>query len=264
MPSGKLQRRVAFAKVGVLILFLAAISLRAASPEVAFEQANQLYERGQFAEAVATYETLVRAGTSSPAVFFNLGNAHFKAGHLGQALVNYRRADDLAPRDPDIRANLHFARNSVPGANLRPVNRWGRWLPRLTLNETAFLAASAVWLWLSLLTLGQLRPALRKPLRVATRLAGLTVVLAAALAWANWEARRGTVTAIVVVPEATVRVGPLDESQSAFTVRDGLELEVVDTKDDWLRVTDASRRMGWLKREQAAVFPVPTGRATGR
>jgi hypothetical protein len=150
----------------------------------------------------------------------------------------------------------------VPGANLRPVHRWVRWLPRLTLNETAALAAGALWLWLGLLTLRQLRPATRNPLRAVTALAGVAVVLLAVLTWANWQARRATVTAIVVVPEATVHAGPHAESQSTFTVRDGLELEVVDTREDWLRVTDASRRIGWLKREQAVVFPIPLTRTS--
>jgi uncharacterized protein YgiM (DUF1202 family) len=85
----------------------------------------------------------------------------------------------------------------------------------------------------------------------------LLTLLLVAFAAANWHLRRAVVTAIVVGPEATVHYGPLDESPSAFSVRDGLELEVTDTKGDWLQVTDASRRVGWLKREQAVLFPVP-------
>ena len=237
---------------------------QAASAPDAFEQANQLYERGRFGEAAAAYETLVRANTTSPALFFNLGNAYFKAGHVGRALVNYRRAEELAPRDPDIRANLQFARNSVPGANLRPVNRWVRWLPRLTLNEATLVTAVALWVWLGLLTLRQLRPATRQPLRALTHLAGLLTLLLVAFAGANWHLRRDALTAIVVVPEATVHYGPLDESPSASSVRDGLELEVADTKGDWVQVTDATRRVGWLKREQAALFPVAANPARSR
>ena len=255
------------ALLGLLCLFAVGAETlppRRAAAADAFEQANQLYERGQFTEAAAAYETLVRAGTVSPALFFNLGNAHFKAGHMGQALLNYRRAEALAPRDPDLRANLKFARNCVPGANLRPVSRWARWLPKLTVNETTLAAAATFWLWLSLLTLRQIRPATRKPLRTATVLAGLGSALLIAMAAAHWHARRAVVTAIVVVPEATVHAGPLDQSPGAFTVRDGLELEVVDTKDDWLRVTDAGGRLGWLKREQAALFPDQAAPTPGR
>jgi tetratricopeptide (TPR) repeat protein len=236
--------------------------LPAASAAEVFDEANRLYERGQFAEAAATYEGLVRAGTGSPALFFNLGNAYFKAGHVGWALVNYRRAEELAPRDPDIRANLRFARNSVPGAGPRPLSRWSRGLPRLSLNESALLAAGALWLWLGLLTLRQLRPATRKPLRAVTILAGLGAVALAALLAAKWRAGASR-TAIVVVPEATVRAGPHAESQNSFTVRDGLELEVLDTRDGWLRVADANRRIGWLQRGEVAMFPPHESRPPG-
>jgi tetratricopeptide (TPR) repeat protein len=238
--------------------------LQAASAPDALERPNQLYERGKFAEAAVAYEELIRSGSASPALFFNLGNAHFKAGHLGYALLNYHRAEELAPRDPDIRANLQFVRNSVPGANLRPASRWVRWLPRLTLNEAAFVAAIAFWVWLGLLTLRQLRPTTRRPLRAATVLAGLLTVILVAFTAANWHLRRAVLTAIVVVPEATVHHGPLDESPSAFSVRDGFELEATDTKGDWLQVTDAARRIGWLKQEHAVLFPVMAGRAPRR
>ncbi|HWI58183.1 MAG TPA: SH3 domain-containing protein, partial [Bacillota bacterium] len=61
---------------------------------------------------------------------------------------------------------------------------------------------------------------------------------------------RGTRTAVVIAREAVVRRGPLDESQIAFTVRDGAELRILDQKDDWLQVSTDLRRTGWLRRDQ--------------
>ena len=40
--------------------------------------ANQLYERGNFAEALQTYQELVDSGIQESALFYNLGNAYFK------------------------------------------------------------------------------------------------------------------------------------------------------------------------------------------
>ena len=50
----------------------------------------------------------------------NLGNAYFKSGQLGKAIAAYREAEQMSPRDPDVRANLRFARNQVQGPTLRP------------------------------------------------------------------------------------------------------------------------------------------------
>src|SRR3989442_2159968 len=87
-----------------------------------FDQANKLYEQGKFAEAAASYERILQGGQASAALYFNLGNALFKSGQTGLAILNYRRAEQLAPRDPDIRANLQFARNSTMGGGAaRPI-----------------------------------------------------------------------------------------------------------------------------------------------
>ena len=44
-------------------------------------------------------------------VVFQLGNAHFKSGQLGRAIAAYRQAEELAPRDPDLRANVQFTQS---------------------------------------------------------------------------------------------------------------------------------------------------------
>ena len=145
-----------------LLLALPAVPSRAALSDAAFESANKLYEEGKFAEAASAYEKVLQGGQTSAALCFNLGNAFFKSGQIGRAIAAYRQAERLAPRDPDLRANLQFARNQTQGPTLAP-SRWQRWLGRLTLNEWTVLAAAAVWLWLLLLAVLQWRPRLSRP-----------------------------------------------------------------------------------------------------
>ena len=115
------------------------------------------------------YEKILQTGGQSPALLFNYANAEFKAGHLGKAIAAYRRAELLAPRDAEIRANLAFVRNQVQGATVRE-SRWQDWLGALTLNEGALLTAVLFWLTFALLAARQIRPALVPKLRSATRL----------------------------------------------------------------------------------------------
>ncbi|PYM09683.1 MAG: hypothetical protein DME18_17555 [Verrucomicrobia bacterium] len=198
---------------------------------------------------------MIASGRVSPALYFNFGNALFKSGRIGRAILNYRLAGQLAPRDPDIRANLRFARNQVNGADARLTTWWRRWIGHLTLNEWTVLAAVAVWLWFVLLALAQWRPALKKPLRGYTATVGAAAaLLSASLALAGYD-RFEVKSAIVVANEAVVRYGPLDESNRYYTARDGTELTVLDAKGDWLQVTDRNNRTGWLRREQVLLFP---------
>jgi tetratricopeptide (TPR) repeat protein len=246
-----------FGRVFLLSLLLAVWGLcsRAESPSSAFDAANKLFEQGKFAEAASAFEKLAQSGQASEALYFNLGNAWFKANQLGRAIIAYHQADQLDPRDPDLRANLQFARNQVQGPTMG-TNTWHRWLGRLTLNEWSLLAAAAVWLWFLLLALCQWRPAWRPFLRSyiagVALLAGVLGVCFAAAFHQNRLAR----TAIVIASEAVVRQSPFDESQTAFTVHDGAELRVLDQKDQWLQVTTDPRRVGWLRRDQ--VLPAGT------
>jgi len=228
-------------------------SARADSAPSDFEAGNKLYEQGKYSEAVGVYERLAQTGEVSLAILFNLGNARFKAGQMGRAIAAYREAERLAPRDPDVRANLRFARNQVEGPS-RPASRWHRWLGALTANEWTTLAAAAFWLLFLLLAAMQWRPALARRLRTpALAAAGALVAFAAGLGLTLANDRENPV-AIVTAREVVVRAGPFDDALSAFNVHDGAELTVLDRKDDWFQVSDGGKHVGWLKREAVEVY----------
>ncbi len=227
---------------------------RAAEPAAAFEQANKLYEQGRFPAAAVAYENLLRSGQRSAAVYFNLGNACFKSGQVGKAIVNYRLAERLAPRDPAIRANLQFARGSVPGSSTRSPGWWRRWGRQLTLDEWSELTMACFWLGVAIQIAGLLKPSLRAQFRRSTLAALIgTGVCASGLVPACIE-RYANVPAVVIAREPILHHGPLDESPSVQTLRDGQELEVLDSKDDWLQVSGAPRGIGWIRRNQVALL----------
>lgn len=210
-----------------------------------------------------TYLLLLQSGAVSPELHFNLGNALFKSGQIGQSLYHYRLAERLAPRDPDIRANLQFARKIVRGGLLPETPWWHRALASLTLDEWTALAAALLWLWLLALAAGQWSAEFRRALAGYTATAGVATLLAAALLGAAWNSNRRSQTAVVVVPEAVVRYGPLEESQSAFTLRDGFELDVLDEKDGWLQILDDTRRAGWVRKEHVLLISPAARRGSG-
>ncbi len=233
---------------------LPSLSSLGSDPAALFDSANKLYDAGKFAEAAAGYESVLRSGRASLAVYFNLGNACFKAGQIGRAIAAYRRAELLSPRDPDLRANLRFARNQVQGSTLVPTLA-ERALLAISLSEWTCLATAAVWFFFLLLTFGQWRPALRRSLRNYVIVEGfLTILLCAGLGGAVYLARANT-TAIVITRDAVVRQGPLDESKTLFIAHDGAELRVLDQKDNWLQVATDSRHLGWMRRDQMLFNP---------
>lgn len=229
------------------------IALTNSSPiEVQFDAANKLYAQGKFADAAAAYHHILAAGSISPVLYFNMGNAYFKAGRIGNAIAAYREAEEMSPRDPDIRANVQFARKQVPGPRLK-MAVWRQKLGALSANEWMALSTAAVWITLGLLMARLIKPALNPILRswiVAAIVGSLVIIATAKLAIAQSNSER---TAIITTSDATIRNGPFDESPSAFTAHDGAELRIIDHKDDWLQVTDGGSNTGWVKRTAVEV-----------
>jgi tetratricopeptide (TPR) repeat protein len=230
------------------LLISAGTILAATAFTTGFDGANKLYEQGKYAEAVSAYEALQSQGQTSAALLFNLGNARFKAGQIGKALGAYLEASHLAPRDPDIRANLQFARKQVQGPTLT-VNPVHAWLGRFTLNEWSAAAAVTIWLVFALLIAMQLWPTARAVLRPWMLTAtGLALVLIAGTVTAFSLEKSGRY-AVVIAEKVQVHSSPFEGSDKTFDLQDGAEVRILDEKEGWAQVTTDPRRTGWIQKQ---------------
>jgi tetratricopeptide (TPR) repeat protein len=220
----------------------------------AFDEANKLYEQGRYSDAVAAYRSILEQNIASAAVYFNLGNAYFKLGETGQAIASFRFAQRLDPRDPDIQANLRFARETVKGTPTK-VTFWRRWSDALSTNELSIVVCVAIWIWLLLLTLGELKRPWRGRLRRYTLAAGLLAVIGVLWLAVVLRPRLNGAEAVVTERDVALRYGPLEEAQVAQTLPDGAELRVLDQKDGWLRVSQGAQRIGWVRTNTVLVLP---------
>jgi tetratricopeptide (TPR) repeat protein len=252
-----------FKKCGVLptaatiAVLMVAGKLFAADVSADFNAANKLYAEGKFNAAAAAYQAILQTGAVSPALWFNYGNAEFKLGQPGRAIAAYRRAELLAPRDDEVRANLDFVRNQVTGPTLRG-SGWPRLtggLGILTLNEWTTLAAVTFWLTFVLLALRQMQPAWRPRLRRLTSGIVVLTILSCSALGAAATIHFSKPVAVVIAAEATARSGPFAEAQDAFKAQNGAELPVLNRRDNWWQVTDGSGRIGWLPAKQVDVLP---------
>jgi len=75
-----------------------------------FELANENYRNGNYAAAVAGYESLVTDfERESSDLYFNIGNCYYKLGKIAPAIYYFEKALLLNPNDEAIQTNLSFA-----------------------------------------------------------------------------------------------------------------------------------------------------------
>ena len=221
-----------------------------------FQQANEAYSEGKFAEAQTQYQDLLRIAGPSAELYYNLGCAAFKAGKLGPAVVNFHRAARLAPRDEDIRANLKFisalVRPENEGANQQDNPLFSLltgWVFLLSSSEVALLQLYVLLIFAlgaTGLALGG-SGALRK-ISLWLTMAGLVLLLVSGtLLGIHYYRDHYERNAVVVTANAEARSGPGEDNTRVLVLPEGAVIRLREQRTGWALVSLASGRSGWIK-----------------
>jgi tetratricopeptide (TPR) repeat protein len=235
----------------VAVIWLLGLRAAFAGPSDDFKAANQLYDAGRFAEAAAAYEKIE---PKTAHAYYNLGNAWFRQGKLGLAILNYQQARRLAPRDPDILANLKFAeqRLGVDDVNAPPrvVQRFLRSvIESRTPTEWSVYELAALWL-----TALAVSACIYIP-RSRTGFLGIAVVgfvgfALSAFAIGDEVLNEQTAPQAIVVAAGTeARFAPMPDSTVHFRIVEGTKVAVREDRGQWLLVERADGQQGWVTSE---------------
>ncbi len=245
------RRLAPAATAAAVLLVMFAVSTRAAdeTPQAIFFRGNALYADGRYADAAAAYERLLATGVASASTYFNLGNAYLKEGQVGRAVLAYERAARLAPGDPDLRANLAFAREQAGTEEPHPRWRWLLLPLAASWSTDALLAAAAAawWTLMLLLVVRLLRPDARRGAARAALLAGAAlVVLGASAAYRLLTVDLPPTVVVVALGETAVRFEPSESGTVHFQVKPGATLRRLGERAGWVQVGRDDGRRGWL------------------
>ena len=215
----------------------------------AFNQANELYSKGEYEKSAAAYENLASKNGAGTALYFNLGNAYYKTQRYGKSVLNYERAARLSPRDPDVRFNLNFLRNVVKEPPEPFPEIMVTWLNSLiSLNELTILCSALFFaLMFGLMAALALK---RSGIIVFNAVCGLLLVVLSGWLLVKLNMEVFTREAIVVSGPADVRNGPGTENSVGFNLPEGRKVTVLGAKDDWAAIGLKSEGLkGWIEKK---------------
>ena len=223
-------------------------------------EANRLYEAGQFVEAAAAYQALADAGVEDGTLYYNLGNAYFKAGDLGRAILNYRRAQRLLPRDPDVAANLELARAQTVDrleADKRHPSDGGTlvdFVRRVLVEWTTLDEAAAITLGLwvvlcALIVTAILWPRGRQGLTYGIAVVAVLLAVGILSVGVRVSEARSKAPAVVVAASVEVRSGPGEDYLTEFSLHAGAEIRVLEQRNGWVRIALPGDLQGWMPGE---------------
>jgi tetratricopeptide (TPR) repeat protein len=248
-------RRLGRAVGAVSLLVALAAGAAGESPNTLFFRGNALYGEEHWAEAAAAYERVLSAGLESGALYFNLGNAYFKAGDVGRAVLSYERARQLMPGDPDLQANLGFARHLDDDAGTEETDGplYARLLVPLAgrfATDTLLLGASVCWtMLLVFLAAARFVPGLARFTPTMLGTAGMALALLVPAAAYRLVTLDLPPRAVVVAPAAVaVRFEPVASGTLHYQARPGTVLNVLAEREGWAQVARRDGRRGWVER----------------
>ncbi len=235
-----------------LALVLLAAPATGQTAEEAFERGNEAYAAGDWAAAAAAYGTVLDYRVADARVYYNLANAEFRMGRLGPAILYYERARRLDPADPEIESNLRF----VQGFRFDRVEveesfvlleALHRAQALLGVDGQAWILVILFWAAGGILARGLARPGRFGPVHGWPLAAIGTLFVFVALSWWNtFDRLERRELAVVMAPAAEIVAGPGPSNPSLLTVHEGLTVEVLDDRGDWIQVSLPNGINGWI------------------
>lgn len=236
------------------MLCLLTASLLADQADDTFQQANNAYQKNDFAQAAQLYRQLLADGFRSPELEYNLGNACYKLDSLGKAILHYERALLLAPHDKDIRANLDIARAQVKGGlealpEFFLLAAWKTARSALTSSRWGLLAL-ALW-WSGAVGLGFWLLGKTRRQKKTGFFSGATCLLLSLLPFSlalsrHWY-EQNTRQAILLDETAPMRSAPDQQGSEILILHEGTKVQLLDFLGGWWQVKLPNGERGWLE-----------------
>lgn len=239
----------------LITLFLIALSCIAWSQEdfeATFQAANEAYASGDYAAAIAGYESILEDRMHFESEY-NLGNAYYKSRYWGSAILHYERAARLSPGNSDVRTNLVLANaqikdriESLPSNGI--LDLWDRivapgrfklWMMIMAAAWTLGFVALAWRVW-------ETRLENRRILGTsAAMLLGMGCVTML-LTWSTSQRIASSKLAIITVSETPIRNEPGTNGMTLFMLHEGTKVTVVERQQEHWEVQLANGNTGWI------------------
>lgn len=247
--------------VYILTLLIGYIGI--AQNESRFQQANELYNAGDFELAISNYESIIESGEHSAALYFNLGNAHYKLNHIAPSIYYYEKALKLSPNDKEIQNNIAFARNmTIDAIDQTPVFGFAKISKNvttlLTFDNWAKLSVLFMVLFVVLYLIYYFSyGSTKKRLAFISAITFLILTFCSvALAFNHYNMVENDQPAIVFAKQSQVKSEPNLRSTESFKLHEGTKVQILDTVNNWKKIKLADGKTGWILSEDLKLLNV--------
>ena len=237
----------------VILLLFPSSNICTQTPEMQFQDANNLFQSKKYEQATEVYESLIQSGNQSGELHLNLGNTYFRLNNLGKAILNYERALILNPNLEDAQYNLKIANQNQANEleTLQPffLEKWWE-NARQTLSEGTWSFSGFTNALVRNRRFCDLVLANERTQRKKGFVAGIILIILSMLPFSLASSRakfeQSTGKVILLEKSIALKSGPDEASTDIIQIYEGLKMNLLDRIGEWHKVKLYNGEQGWL------------------
>ncbi len=224
-----------------------------AQDQAVFEQANTLYNEGEFEQAITKYQSILDSKQHSAELYYNIANAHYKLNNIAPSIYYFEKALQLKPNDKEILNNLAFAKKMTVDA-IKEVPQLGlskffnKITNALTFDSWAKLTIVLMVFFVILFLVYYFTyNTARKRFSFSASFVFLFMALfSLGLAFQKQALDKKDNPAIIFAQKSEVKTEPNQTGSEAFMLHEGTKVQVLDTINNWKKIKLADGKTGWV------------------
>lgn len=234
-------------------MFFALIFTQYFFAQSAMESANAFYKKGQYQEAIESYENIFRSKKHSAELYFNIGNCYYKLNNVAPAIYNFEKALLLSPNDLQAQNNLRFAQKRQID-DIKIVQKVG--FDRLVSNVINTYHYNH-WAWFSIgfATLFLLfflafyffkKTLLKRLFFTFMVISFVSIMICVAAAFYAKKTFDNDQPAIVFAEVVAVKTEPKKEAADGFLIHEGTKVNVLESVNGYKKIELSDGKKGWI------------------
>ena len=222
--------------------------------ELNFKSAVELYNNGNYNEAVNLFIEIINNGEHSDALYFNLGNSYYKLNDIPNSIYYFEKALKLNPNDKDIINNLSYSQNMlIDKIDLLPSNQLSDFLNYISMffSIKQWLVIGIIFLYFFLILFvfyffNRVSNTKKRYFTYSTILfcASIIFILTAVT---KFENQNSNLEAIIFEKKIDLRTEPNYRSEIQFNLNEGTKVNIKEELDDWILVELSNGVSGWME-----------------
>ena len=222
--------------------------------EVGFKSGIELYNKGDYNEAINLFVKIINNGEHSDELYFNLGNSYYKLNDIPNSIYYFEKALKLNPNDNDILNNLTYSQNMlIDKIDQLPSNQLLDFINYISMffsiKQWLILGIIFLYFFLILFVIYFFKNdsiAKKNYFTLSSAFFCLTIIFIL-IGVTKFENQKSNIQAIIFDKKIDFRTEPNYRSEIQFNLHEGTKVNIVDELDDWVLVELSNGASGWME-----------------